>query len=148
MHGATDDISVTNRLNGPFPFKPYTFVVWNQVAWWTRPCWRTINKLDRAVWITIYNHPGDRAIDWGEVGPGQHKDWFAGEYGPDVQYRIRAQSIPDGRDFDAEMASAFEGGWGEATLVKDPNRGCVWRVERNPTGDGTLRPPKEPEPIA
>lgn len=144
MHHANDDISVTNRLDGPFPLKPYTFVVWNQVGWWTRPCWRTINKLDRPIWVTIYSIPGDRQIDWGEVGPGKHKDWFSGDYGPDIRYRIRAQSVPDVKEFDVEVTSAFEAGWGEATLLKHPDGRYDWRIERNPSGDGTLRPPKEP----
>ena len=147
MHGATDDISVSNRLNGPFPFKPYTFVVWNQVAWWTRPCWRTVNKLDRPIWLTIYGAPGDRQIDWGEVGPGQHKDWFSGEYGPGVDYRIRAQSVPEGRDFDIEVTASFVGGWGEAIMVTNATGRPVWRIERNPSGDGLMRPPKEPDPM-
>jgi hypothetical protein len=145
MHGATDDVSVTTRLDGPFPFKPFTFIVWNQVAWWTRPCWRTINRLDRPIWIAIYNASSDEPMDWGELGPKQHKDWFSGDYGPNVPYRLRAQSVPTGRDFDVEVTSDFEAGWGEATFLQDPDGSHLWRVERNPSGDGSLRPPKEPD---
>lgn len=147
MTGPTCDEAITNRLDGSFVLKPYTFVEWQGKCWWTRPAWRTINTLDRPIWVTIYNYPGDQKCDWGEVGAHAHRDWFSGEYGPDTHYRIRAESIPNGTDFDVETTSTFQGGWGQATFVKEPDGTYAWRVNGNPSAadSASVEPPRELE---
>ena len=145
MIGKTDDTSVENWLRSPFEHKPYTFIVWHQVAWWTRPCWRMFNHLDESIWVTIRTNPGAQKVDFGEVGKGSYRDWFAGDYGPGAFYTLQAESIPEGKKFNVSVESVFDGGWGEATFAKDSGGAYAWSINKNPSGDTEIRPPKEPD---
>ena len=122
------DETIDTVLNGPHDLKPYVFIDGGTRAYWTSPCWRTVNTLNRPVRVSIYNCAGGGPIDFGEVPAGSYRDWFAGEYASDTDYRLRAQSIPGGRDFDIEQKAVFSKGWGMATLVMKVGNKYEWQI--------------------
>ena len=138
------DESMDNILSGPNSPKPYVFVDGGDRGYWIRPCWRTVNTLDRPIWVSIYNEPGAGAIDSGEVPARSQRDWFAGHYTSDVLYRLRAESIPDGGTFDVEKTAAFSKGWGVATLAMTADGTHEWLIgDRNGVSGAAVHPPMD-----
>lgn len=121
------DVPIDTVLNGPNNPKPYVFIEGGSRAYWIRPCWRTVNTLDRPIWISIDNYPSTGAIDFGEVPARGYRDWFAGEYNNDTIYTLRAQSLPDSKEFDVQQEGAFAKGWGVATLVRKAGSKYEWQ---------------------
>jgi hypothetical protein len=122
------DETIDTVLNGPNIPKPYVFIDGGTRGYWIRPCWRTVNTLDRPIRVSIYNSPGAGTIDVGEVPAGSYRDWFAGDYTSDTFYRLRAQSIPGGNAFDIEQKGMFSKGWGMATLVMKVGHKYEWQI--------------------
>jgi hypothetical protein len=135
MVGKTSDVwTGTHCLNKPL--YPWTFVKdpASTQCWWTHPAWSVVNRLDRPIWITIYGSPGGiEILDSGQVDAyGQAFFYAQGSVTPNSLYRLRAESIPDGKDFDISVDPAsFVGGFGIGTFSKS-GTDYVWSINRDP----------------
>lgn len=125
----------THCLRTPFSLMPWTFIHDQSSGncWWTHPAWSIFNWLDQPIWITIYESPGGSIIDSGQVNAkGQAFFYASGDLGPSGLYRLRAESIPDGKDFDVSIDPAqFTGGWGVGTFSKAGDK-YGWSINPDP----------------
>jgi hypothetical protein len=64
------------------------------------PGFRTYNRTDQPVWVTIYTLGGVFQEDWGDVEPGQTRDWYSGNYAWGSYYQVRGQWPTQGSVFD------------------------------------------------
>jgi hypothetical protein len=133
--GKTSDVwTGTHCLNKPL--YPWTFIKDNKSTqcWWTHPAWSIYNYLDRPIWITVYNGAGGiEILDAGQVNAnGQAFFYCKGDLLPFALYKLRAQSIPDGKDFDVSIDPArFTGGWGVGTFSKS-GTSYAWSINGDP----------------
>lgn len=149
MIGPTSDVwTGTHCLATPFSVYPWTFIkdYASTQCWWTHPAWSIVNTLDRPIWITIYNSPGGVTIlDSGQVPANGQAFFYAnGQIGPTALFKLRAESIPNGTDFDVSIEDAsFDGGWGVGTFSKSGDN-YSWSINSDPrmTGNEVIALPR------
>ncbi|RYY92346.1 MAG: hypothetical protein EOO24_29280 [Comamonadaceae bacterium] len=67
--------------------------------------YRTYNRTDQPVWVTIYTVGRVFKEDWGNVDPGTVRDWSSGHYAMGSQYQVRGQWPTTDTRFDTDTTT-------------------------------------------
>lgn len=68
--------------------------------------YRTFNRTNQPVWVTIYTADRNIKEDWGHVDPSSSRDWNSGAYAPGMPYNVRGEWPSGAARFDVDRTLA------------------------------------------
>lgn len=86
-------------------------------------CYRTYNRTDKPVWVTIYTLGRVFKEDWGAVGPMSWRTWESGHYALGSYYNVRGEWPVTDTRFDTDTTRVCGG---MVEVVLRGGEGGVW----------------------